>query len=135
MKVILDTNVLLSSLLFSGFAAKVHDFCAIHFNIISSEWLLDELEEKLLGKFKLSEEQTENFIALLHERTAVIHPFNELPDVCRDADDNHILQLADYIRADFIITGDKDLLVLKSFNKTQIFSPREFYDKFIDLKF
>jgi putative PIN family toxin of toxin-antitoxin system len=135
MKVILDTNVLLSSLLFSGFAAKVHDFCVIHFNVISSDWLFDELEEKLLGKFTLSEEQAERFIVLLQERTSVVHPFNELPDVCRDVDDNHVLQLADYIQADCIITGDKDLLVLESFKKTQIFSPREFYDKFIDRKF
>ena len=93
------------------------------------------MEEKLLGKFKLSEEQAERFIVLLQERTSVVHPFNELPDVCRDVDDNNVLQLADYIQADCIITGDKDLLVLKSFNKTQIFSPREFYDKFIDGKF
>jgi putative PIN family toxin of toxin-antitoxin system len=120
---------LIISLLFSS------ETLVTHFNVISSDWLFDELEEKLLGKFKLSEVQTENFIALLQERTAVVHPFNELPDACRDVDDNHVLQLADYIQADCIITGDKDLLVLESFKKTQIFSPREFYDKFIDRKF
>lgn len=128
MKIIFDTNVLLSALLFSGFSTKVYDFCVVRYNVISSDWLFDELEEKLLGKFKLSEEQTENYLDLLHERMAVVHPFNELPNACRDADDNHVLQLADYVQADCIITGDKDLLVLEKFQNTLILSPRAFYD-------
>jgi predicted nucleic acid-binding protein len=47
--------------------------------------------------------------------------------VCRDKDDDEILALSQSIRADYIITGDKDLLVLKSFNSTLIVLPREFW--------
>lgn len=131
MKIIFDTNVLLSALLFPGFSAKVYDFCSAQYNIISSNWLLEELAEKLTGKFNLTDQQTETYITLLRERMAVIHPFNELPDACRDADDNHVLQVADYILADCIVTGDKDLLVLVTYKQTQILSPREFYDRYM----
>ncbi len=128
MKIVFDTNVLLSSLLFPGFSTKVYDFCAAQYNLISSNWILEELEEKLTGKFKLSDEQAERYLSLLHERMAVVYPFNELPTICRDADDNHILQVADYIKADYIISGDKDLLVLGNYEQTKIVSPRQFYD-------
>ena len=133
MKVIFDTNVLLSSLLFPGFSTKVYDFCAVSYNIFSSDWLLDELVGKLTGKFKLTDEQAEEYLDLLKERMAVVHPFNELPDACRDADDNHVLQLADYIQADCIITGDKDLLILERYQGTQILSPRQFYTSYIQM--
>ena len=133
MKIIFDTNVLLSSLLFPGFSTKVYDFCAVSYNVMSSDWLMEELSEKLTGKFKLTDDQAEEYLDLLKERMAIVHPFNEIPNVCRDADDNHVLQLADYIQANCIITGDKDLLVLERYKKTQIVSPRQFYASFIEI--
>jgi len=132
MKVIFDTNVLLSSLLFPGFSTKVYDFCAVSYNIFSSDWLLDELSRKLTGKFKLTDEEAEEYLNLLKQRMSVVHPFNERPNACRDADDNHVHQLADYIWADCIITGDKDLLILEKYQETQILSPRQFYTSYIE---
>ena len=49
-------------------------------------------------------------------------------DVCRDPDDARILALAELSGADYIITGDGDLLVLKKFGSTQIVSPRRFWE-------
>ena len=132
MKIIFDTNVLLSALLFSGFSTKVYDFCVARYNIITSDWLLEELEEKLSGKFKLSDEQVEEILSILRERMAVVRPFNELPDACRDVDDNNVLQLAEYMKVDCIITGDKDLLVLEKYKETLILTPRQFYDLHIE---
>lgn len=132
MKIIFDTNVLISSLLFSGFSTKVYDFCTTRYNLITSDWLLDELEEKLTGKFKLSDQQATIYLSLLRERMAVIHPFNDLPEACRDPDDNHVLQLAEYMQVDYIVTGDKDLLVLESYQNTKIVSPRQFYELHIE---
>ncbi len=132
MKIVFDTNVLLSALLFPGFSTKVFDFCVTQFNLISSDWLLEELEEKLIKKFKLSDTQVELYLGLLKERIAIVHPFNELPDACRDADDNHVLQVADYMKVDCIITGDGDLLVLEYYNQIQILSPRQFYNLYME---
>ena len=133
MEIIFDTYVLLSSLLFPGFSTKVYDFCTVSYNVMSSDWLMEELSEKLTGKFKLTDDQAEEYLDLLKERMAIVHPFSEIPDICRDADDNHVLQLADYIQANCIITGDKDLLVLERYKKTQIVSPRQFYASFIEI--
>ena len=132
MKIVFDTNVLLSALLFSGFSTKVFDFCVARYNLISSDWLLDELEEKLTEKFKLTDAQADTYMSLLRERMAIVHPFNELPEDCRDTDDNHVLQVADYMNVDYIITGDKDLLVLERYKQIQILSPRQFYDFYIE---
>jgi uncharacterized protein len=48
--------------------------------------------------------------------------------LCRDEDDNFLLALAKDSKADFLITGDKDLLVLKQFENTSILTLTEFLD-------
>lgn len=50
--------------------------------------------------------------------------------ICRDPKDDKFLNLALESQADFLITGDNDLLTLKRFNNTEIISPREFLEKF-----
>ena len=47
-------------------------------------------------------------------------------NICRDAKDNFLLSLAKDSKADFLITGDKDLLVLKQFEGVQIVTIAEF---------
>jgi len=56
-------------------------------------------------------------------------PATKLPKVCRDADDNNILQLAESIKTNYIITGDTDLLTLKKFRSSQIVSPAKFLEE------
>lgn len=129
MKVILDTNVLISAFVFKGFAAKVFDYCATQETIILSPWIIKELFDKFRSKFKLEEVFLEEIQALLLEKAAVITPTNDVPEVCRDPDDNHILQIAEFVKADFIITVDKDLLTLVSYNAIPILNPRTFFDQ------
>lgn len=49
-------------------------------------------------------------------------------NICRDKKDNQVLDLCVVGKADYLVTGDKDLLVLKKFKKTKIVSPREFIE-------
>ncbi len=51
-------------------------------------------------------------------------------DVCRDPDDNHLLALCKDGKVDLLITGDKDLLVLKRFGKTRILAPADFIKQY-----
>lgn len=51
-------------------------------------------------------------------------------DLCRDPDDNHLLALCKDGKADMLITGDKDLLVLKRFGKTRILAPADFIKQY-----
>ena len=50
--------------------------------------------------------------------------------MCRDPKDNFILELAKDGKADYIITGDKDLIIMNPFNRTKIYSPTEFKENF-----
>lgn len=46
--------------------------------------------------------------------------------ICRDEDDSQILACALSCETDYIVTGDQDLLALKTFKKIRIVSPRKF---------
>ncbi|MFN7116497.1 MAG: putative toxin-antitoxin system toxin component, PIN family [Saprospiraceae bacterium] len=135
MKVVLDTNVLISAFVFKGFAAKVFDYCVTQTDVTLSPWIIDELTDKLLNKFELEQTLVNEVRMLLLEKVTVLTPTNEIPQVCRDKDDNHILQIAEFVKADFIITGDKDLLDLEEYNAIPIINPRTFLDQIeIDTK-
>jgi len=126
MKVVVDTNVLISALLFKGVSGRVFDYCMVEEEVILSRWILDEFQNKLLNKFKLDLPDINEIIDTIEQKSNIIQPENEIPTICRDEDDNNILQLAEYVEADYIITGDKDLLILEQFKGTLIISPGEF---------
>lgn len=50
----------------------------------------------------------------------------QMPHVCRDPKDNHILHAARSITADAIVTGDQDLLILREYEGTRIVGIRQF---------
>jgi len=130
-KIILDTNVLISSLVFKGAAFRVHDFCLQYEEIYISDFILDELSEKLSEKFQIKGKELAAIRRHIDSTTKLVFPSGKIPEICRDKDDNNILHLAKAINADFIITGDKDLLEIKVFKQTRIVSPKEFIEQFI----
>ena len=73
------------------------------------------------------EKRNRFFLNFINKYALWIDPVEKI-DVCRDPKDNMILELAVAVagKADFIITGDKDLKVLNPFQKIQIISPAEF---------
>ncbi|GAB3552708.1 putative toxin-antitoxin system toxin component, PIN family [Spirosoma fluminis] len=124
---IFDTNVLVSTFVFPGFAADVYDHCALRFELYTSAWLLNEFNEKLEYKFGYSSERRNRIIETIKERHNIIAPTNDIPTASVDPDDNHVLRAALFVKADFLITGDKEhLLPLKRVETTEIVSPREF---------
>ncbi|QJD78082.1 putative toxin-antitoxin system toxin component, PIN family [Spirosoma rhododendri] len=130
--VVFDTNVLISTFVFPGFAADVYDFCVIHFGLYTSEWIVSELfNRKLDVKFKYSPERRSQIIDVIRERHTVVLPTNEMPTDCRDADDNNVIQASLFVNADFLITGDRDLLDLNRVGQTKIISPKAFFELYI----
>lgn len=126
MKIVLDTNVLISAFVFKGRAATVYQFCATNESIFISDWIMGELTRTLRNKFNTHELDIEDFVALLSAKCSLAIPTSPLPDICRDPDDNNILQLAEHVAVDYLITGDKDLLALGQIASTRIVSPSEF---------
>lgn len=87
MKIIIDTNVLISAFVFKGFSATVFDYCATQEQIYLSEWVLNELSEKMKEKFNISSVKVNNVVELIKEKAIVEIPDVPTPDVCRDKDD------------------------------------------------
>ena len=93
-----------------------------------SQWILDELTQKMRSKFNIEERDILEILSLIAEKSSFVQPHTPLPTVCRDADDNHILQLTESVQANYLITGDKDLLVLDIYRSTRIVAPAQFLD-------
>jgi putative PIN family toxin of toxin-antitoxin system len=128
-KIVLDTNVILSSFLTEGIAHKIFNHCVINHSIYLSDYIVNELTRILTKKFKVKNSELNELLNFIESFLINVKPDNLIPDVCRDKNDNQILQLAEYIKADIIISGDNDLLVLKKFKNTNILSPRDFFNK------
>ncbi|MCY7321057.1 MAG: putative toxin-antitoxin system toxin component, PIN family [Phormidesmis sp. CAN_BIN36] len=126
MNLVLDTNVLITAFIAKGFChTLVEQFLRVHF-VITSEFILNELREKLTEKFKFFNEDAVAVEALLRSRMQIVDPTTLKSNVCRDPDDDMILATALTGEAVCIITGDKDLLTLKKFGAIDILSPSEF---------
>ena len=135
MVIIFDTNVLLSALFFkSGISSAVLSHMLITDDLVSSSWLLDEFGTKLNSpnfrkknrNYRFDETTIQQLTRFAQQAFRLVTPTNPLPTLCRDPDDNHVLQLAEFVQADYLITGDKDLLVLDPFGTCRILSPKVF---------
>jgi putative PIN family toxin of toxin-antitoxin system len=120
-RAVIDTNVLLSGLLWHGtphaLLEQVRDGTL---GLVSSPALLAELAE-VTGRSKLaailvrSNTSRERLLAELRQLAEVIDPSPLPQSVCRDPDDDEVLALAVAAQVDLIISGDDDLLSLGSF--------------------
>ncbi|MDE3094690.1 MAG: putative toxin-antitoxin system toxin component, PIN family [Chloroflexota bacterium] len=132
MRAVVDTNVLISAGLSpGGNAARVVDaWRADRFTWITSPHLLAELARtfearKLKGRINWSPRQRAEIVALLATFAEVVEPA-VLVDVCRDPDDNRVLEAAVAGSADCIVTGDGDLLALAAYESIPIVTPARF---------
>ena len=127
MKVVLDTNVLISAFISHGVCNELLEYCALNHEIILSEFILGELEEKLTGKFGFSKHEINSVIRILKSRCTIVQT-EVLPfPVSRDPDDDNIIAAAIAGLCDCIVTGDKDLLVLNQVSGIQIIPPNRFW--------
>jgi uncharacterized protein len=129
-RVVLDTNVLVSALLGSRSpAAQIYDAWKKGlFELATSRDQLLELA-RVLEYPKIRERMPVHLAArMLKDLEALAHVARRLPvvRVCRDPDDNRILAAASAAKAAFIVTGDKDLLVLGEFGGAAIVSIARF---------
>jgi len=126
LKVVLDTNILVSAIIFGGYPRhilqKVVEGEVVAF---TSKFLIAELSDVLIKKFSFSKEQVEAVISLLSQHLLIVAPTKSI-DTLADKADNRVLEAALEARVKFIITGDKDLLELKEFKGIRIVFPADF---------
>lgn len=126
MKIVLDTNVLIAALIARGVCHELLEHCVLRHTVVTSDFILEETQEKLIEKFGYPAELAAEAVGLLRTRMKVVSESALTSPVCRDPDDDNILAAAISGDCDCIITGDKDLLVLKKYEGVDIFSPRDF---------
>lgn len=130
MKIVLDSNVIIAAHASHGLTHTVFRQCFIAHKIMISKAILRELAAGLLNKIELPPPITAAIIESLKDVAEIHVPVSIPADSCRDPQDLHVLGLAVAAKADCIITGDNDLLVLGSFRGIPVLSPRDFWDKF-----
>ncbi len=130
-RVVLDTNVLISAILVPGSNPdKVMQLARSNFiQVISSPEILEELEHTLRNKIKYPERQVKDFIIWVENLVKVIFPVHTVSKVCKKETDHRIIECALSGGARFIISGDKKhLLCLKKYKDIEIVSPAEFLE-------
>jgi uncharacterized protein len=130
-RVVLDTNVLISAVLSPlGKPFACFSWVLDNATLIVSRELLEELESRLARpKFAkyLDGSTRRAFVADLVLSAVQVELAGTIK-VCRDPDDNKLLEIAALGRADCLVTGDQDLLVLGTFQDIPILTPAGFLD-------
>ncbi len=125
-RVVNDTNVWLSALYFSGNEAKIVKLIEEEKIIsVTSLFILNELKEKMIYKFNTPSFAANATISYIKSISEVV--FLKGKDFgLRDKADNQILETAVIGKCEWLITGDKDLLVLKKYQNIQIIQSAKF---------
>jgi uncharacterized protein len=131
-RVVLDTNVLISALLFDGVPERI--FLAGlrgEIQLLTSVSLLEELGRVLKGKFKIDANSVAHTIELVKSVAEAVEVESRVRVILHPDGDNRVLECASDGKADIIVTGDtKHILPLSKYKGTRILSPAEFV-KFI----
>jgi putative PIN family toxin of toxin-antitoxin system len=131
LKVVLDTNVLISAILFGGKPKKILEK-AIHgeIRLCLSEPILEELSGVLRrSKFDYSLEKVQTLLTELTSIADFVNPSQIIRLVLEDPDDNRILECAVEAKASYIITGDFHLLKLSRYRDIEIVNAFTFLEK------
>jgi putative PIN family toxin of toxin-antitoxin system len=128
MRVILDSNVAIAAVASRGLCEAVMELCLEHHHLILCDGILDEVGEKLKLKLKVSPPIIAEYLRVLRHHAEMLEPEMVAKTICRDPNDLMILGLVVPGNADAIVTGDKDLLVIKSYKGARIMTPRGFWE-------
>jgi putative PIN family toxin of toxin-antitoxin system len=128
---VFDNNVLVSAALLAGIPRKALDKLLDNGSVLVPVPMLLELAEVLnrekFDKYVTHDERMRFMVSFL--KVAEMVETGETIVVCRNPKDDKLLELATSGNADFLVTGDKDLLVLNPFRGVEIITPREFLDR------
>ncbi|SRR5690554_1076732 len=130
-RVIIDTNLWISFLISNNYTELDEILIQRECVLIFGDELLEEFLTVIKRpKFKdfFSHEDTINLIETIQDYAEFIEVTTQV-NVCRDNKDNFLLSLAKDSNADFLLTGDRDLLVLKKIGSTRIITITDFLNR------
>jgi putative PIN family toxin of toxin-antitoxin system len=128
MRVVLDTNVLISALLFGGNPREILGRAIRgELKLCISESILSELGAVLQRpKFGFPPAIVNQIVTELGAISELVRPSEQIRLIEADEADNHVLECAVEARAEYIVSGDAHLLELKEYRSIQVVSPQKF---------
>src|SRR3989344_187941 len=129
LRVVIDTNVFISGILFGGIPRRIITLVKTNRLLllmsveVANEWI------QILERFPTTQTDLDDASYILTHRVIRVTPKVNIRK-SRDLKDDMLLALSFAGKADYLITGDKDLLVMRNFEKTKIVTPRQFLLKF-----
>jgi putative PIN family toxin of toxin-antitoxin system len=128
-KAVFDTNVLVAAFAADGLCAKLLRRANSHeFQLFACPHIIGEFKKALRDQLDASDKEIAEAQELLESTAKSAGPRgrSEPPRLCRDRDDDLVLACAVASRVDYLVSGDKDLLILKEHEGIRIVSPRDF---------
>jgi len=129
-RVVVDTNVLLSGIFFSGPPARIlQAWQEKEIQLVLSEEILTEYQDaasELTSQYPNVD--VEPILSLIAIHSELIESISLTETVCDDPDDDKFIACALAAEAEFIVTGDKALLRTTGYRDVQIIKPRDFVD-------
>lgn len=133
MKVVLDTNVVISALFFGGIPkAIIHAAHAKQIELVASRQVLTEYREvakRLADAYpSISYRRA---LAIIESLTTIVRPATLSGTICRDRDDDAIIACALGGKAKIICSGDDDLLTINGYHGLEILTPAKFSSTYL----
>ena len=130
MKIVIDSNIFVSSFFWGGHPKEVFERVI---NGLDELFITDKIIEEITcvmssSKFAVNSSEIEDYVRIIEKYSKKIVSKNISVLISRDQDDDKILQCAIDGGVDFIVTGDKDLLVLNEYESIKIIKPRDYLE-------
>ena len=123
---VFDSGVWISAFHFGGTPLAALNHAFDHQQIAVCDAILFEIHAVLTGKFGWTKADVDSILAEYLADAIKVKIAGDLHGVCRDPKDDMIFECAVLSRANVIVSGDKDLLVVESHNGILVVMPREF---------
>jgi putative PIN family toxin of toxin-antitoxin system len=128
-RVLLDTNVIVSAVTTRGLCADVFRAVLAAHELVTCAKVLQEVRRILGMNFDVPEQLIAEYLELIGQ-DAIVAEFEGLPDLpIQDRDDAEIVAAAIGARAEVLVTGDHELQSLKNIGQLRIISPRAFWEE------
>ena len=133
MRIIIDTNVLVSGIFFGGLPGRLLKMWKDgKIKLVASSEIFHEYAEVIrrLGR-KYPALETATIIDLLAVELEMVRTKKISPPICRDPDDDKFIACALSGKVELVISGDQDLLVLKKYKKIRFITPAQFFQELL----
>ena len=128
MRIALDSSVLIAAHISrAGVCAELLEDLLLHHELVISDFILEELRRKLGEKFEFPSREINQVVTFLRRVAVVVSPADLPPGLCRDPTDVPVLGTAVAGECSLLISVDRDLLDMGTFQEIRIVRPGEYW--------